>query len=121
MSRFGASQNIMPRKVLCPVPVESRLPTTTDDIACVEQRQPWLIGLNKNCAQKTIDATNYGNVIYHAAGNTQPGAAIFEDWHCVGVLPDWIGIEVKLMYDVAVPLGCVRRDTRVASVRAAWR
>jgi hypothetical protein len=36
------------------------------------------------------------------------------------VLPDWIGIEVKLMYDVVVPRGSVRRNTRVASVRAAW-
>ena len=35
-------------------------------------------------------------------------------------LPDWIGIEVKLMYDVVVPPGSVRRNTRVASVRAAW-
>ncbi len=46
---------------------------------------------------------------------------MFERWHCAGVLPDWIGIEVKLMYDVVVPLGSVRRNTRVASVRAAWR
>jgi len=27
----------------------------------------------------------------------------------------------KVMYDIAVPLGSVRRNTRVASVRAAWR
>ena len=32
-------------------------------------------------------------------------AAAFVRWHCVGVLPDWIGIKVKLMYDVVVPLG----------------
>jgi hypothetical protein len=47
-------------------------------------------------------------------------AAVFERWHCVGVLSDWIGIEVKLMYDVVVPLGSFRRNTRVASVRATW-
>jgi integrase len=45
---------------------------------------------------------------------------VFERWHCVGVLPDWIGIEVKLMYDVVVPRGSFQRNTRVASVRAAW-
>ena len=28
---------------------------------------------------------------------------MFERWHSVGVLSDWIGIEVKLMYDVVVP------------------
>ncbi|HUV69997.1 MAG TPA: hypothetical protein VMW15_10075 [Terracidiphilus sp.] len=32
-------------------------------------------------------------------------AAVFEHWHCVGVLSDWIGIEVTPMYDVVVPLG----------------
>jgi enediyne biosynthesis protein E4 len=34
---------------------------------------------------------------------------------------NWVGIEVELMYDVVVPLGSIRRNTRVASVRAAWR
>jgi N6-adenosine-specific RNA methylase IME4 len=42
-------------------------------------------------------------------------------WHCVGAHPDWIGFDGKLMYDVIVPRGPVRRTTRVASVRAAWR
>jgi len=41
-------------------------------------------------------------------------------WDIRPKLSDWIGIEVKLMYDVVVPLGSVRRNPRVASVRAAW-
>jgi len=41
--------------------------------------------------------------------------------HCARARPDWIGIDRKLKYDVVVPLGFNRRNTRVASVRAAWR
>jgi catechol 2,3-dioxygenase-like lactoylglutathione lyase family enzyme len=41
---------------------------------------------------------------------------VFERWHCVGVLPDWIGIKVKLMYDVVVPLGD-SRTTGIAMYR----
>ena len=69
-------------------------------------------------AGKPIYATNYGAVIDDAAGNTT--AAAVESWHCVGVISDWIGIEVKLVYDVVVSFGSIRRNTRVASVRAAW-
>jgi hypothetical protein len=35
---------------------------------------------------------------------------VFERWHCVGVLSDWIGIEFKVMYDVVVPRGLLGGD-----------
>lgn len=40
-------------------------------------------------------------------------------WRYEGVGPDWIVIEGKVAYDVAVLLEYVRKNTRVASVRAA--
>jgi hypothetical protein len=40
-------------------------------------------------------------------------------WRYEGVGPDWITIEGKVMYDIAVLLEYVRQNTRVASVRAA--
>ena len=40
-------------------------------------------------------------------------------WRYEGVGPDWIEIEGRVMYDVAVLLAYVHQNTRVASVRAA--
>jgi len=40
-------------------------------------------------------------------------------WRYEGVGPDWIVIEGKVMYDVAVLLEYVRKNTRVGSVGAA--
>lgn len=40
-------------------------------------------------------------------------------WRYEGVGPDWIVIERKVMYDVAVLLKYIVRNTRVASVAAA--
>jgi hypothetical protein len=40
-------------------------------------------------------------------------------WRYEGVGPDWILIEGRVMYDVAVLREYIRRNTRVASVRAA--
>jgi hypothetical protein len=40
-------------------------------------------------------------------------------WRYEGVGPDWIEMEGKISYDVAVLLEYIKRNTRVASVRAA--
>lgn len=40
-------------------------------------------------------------------------------WRYEGVGPDWIEVEGRVMYDVAVLLEYIRVNTRVASVRAA--
>ena len=40
-------------------------------------------------------------------------------WRYEGVGPDWIVIEGKVMYDVAVLREYIRTNTRVGSVRAA--
>lgn len=42
-------------------------------------------------------------------------------WRYEGVGPDWIVIEGKVMYDVAVLLEYIRTNTRVGSVRAAGK
>jgi hypothetical protein len=46
-------------------------------------------------------------------------AATLKRWRCEGVGPDWIEIEGRVSYDVAVLLEFIRKSTRVASVRAA--
>lgn len=40
-------------------------------------------------------------------------------WRYEGVGPDWVVIEGRVMYDVAVLLEYVKRNTRFVSVRAA--
>ncbi|MGA2350112.1 MAG: hypothetical protein ABSF70_06755 [Terracidiphilus sp.] len=40
-------------------------------------------------------------------------------WRYEGVGPDWIEMEGKISYDVAVLLEYIKRNTRIASVRAA--
>lgn len=42
-------------------------------------------------------------------------------WRYENVGPDWIEIEGRVMYDVAVLLEYVKRNTRFVSVRAARR
>lgn len=40
-------------------------------------------------------------------------------WRYEGVGPDWIAIEGKVMYDVAVLLEYIQKNTRGGTVRAA--
>jgi hypothetical protein len=101
----------------------SRLASRADE--AVHTSRLLVAGFGENRRPRTIgtaDRVRENQCGYLRCGR-QPSttAAVFERWHGVGVLPDWIGIEVKLMYDVVVPLGSVRLNTRVASVRAAWR
>ncbi len=58
--------------------------------------------------------------------NTQQAAEILsrssatlKRWRHEGIGPDWIEIEGRISYDVAVLLEFIRKSTRVASVRAA--
>jgi hypothetical protein len=46
-------------------------------------------------------------------------ATTLKRWRYEGVGPDWIELEGRVMYDVAVLLDYVRQNTRIASVRAA--
>lgn len=45
--------------------------------------------------------------------------ATLKRWRYEGVGPNWIEIEGRVSYDVAVLLEYIRKNTRVASVRAA--
>lgn len=54
-----------------------------------------------------------------AAGLLHRPEATLKRWRYEGVGPDWIVVEGKIMYDVAVLLEYVRQNTRVASVRAS--
>jgi len=45
--------------------------------------------------------------------------ATLKRWRYEGVGPDWIEVEGRVMYDLAVLLEYIRVNTRVASVRAA--
>jgi phage terminase Nu1 subunit (DNA packaging protein) len=58
--------------------------------------------------------------------NTQQAAEILgrstatlKRWRHEGIGPDWIEIEGRVSYDVAILLEFIRKGTRVASVRAA--
>ncbi len=46
-------------------------------------------------------------------------AATLKRWRHEGIGPNWIEIEGRVSYDVAVLLEFIKRNTRVASVRAA--
>ncbi|HET9100790.1 MAG TPA: hypothetical protein VFN62_10390 [Acidobacteriaceae bacterium] len=54
-----------------------------------------------------------------AAGLLHRPPSTLKRWRYEGVGPDWIVIEGKVMYDVAVLLEYVRKNTRVGSVGAA--
>lgn len=45
--------------------------------------------------------------------------ATLKRWRHEGIGPNWIEIEGRVSYDVAVLLEFIRKNTRVASVRAA--
>lgn len=45
--------------------------------------------------------------------------ATLKRWRHEGIGPNWIEIESRVSYDVAVLLEFIRKSTRVASVRAA--
>jgi hypothetical protein len=45
--------------------------------------------------------------------------ATLKRWRCEGIGPNFILIERRVSYDVAVLLEFIRKGTRVASVRAA--
>lgn len=46
-------------------------------------------------------------------------AATLKRWRHEGIGPNWIELEGRVSYDVAVLLEHIRKNTRVASVRAA--
>jgi len=46
-------------------------------------------------------------------------AATLKRWRYEGIGPNWIEIEGRVSYDVDVLLEYIRKNTRVASVRAA--
>jgi hypothetical protein len=46
-------------------------------------------------------------------------AATLKRWRHEGVGPNWIEMEGRVSYDLAVLLDYIRKNTRVASVRAA--
>ncbi len=46
-------------------------------------------------------------------------AATLKRWRYEGVGPDWIELEGRISYDLAVLVEYIRKNTRVASVRAA--
>lgn len=54
-----------------------------------------------------------------AAGILGRSAATLKRWRYEGTGPDWIEIEGRVRYDVNVLLEFIRKNTRVASVRAA--
>jgi len=45
--------------------------------------------------------------------------ATLKRWRCEGIGPNWIEMEGRVSYDVTVLLDYIRKNTRVASVRAA--
>jgi hypothetical protein len=45
--------------------------------------------------------------------------ATLKRWRYEGIGPDWIELEGRVSYDVGVLLEYIRKNTRVASVRAA--
>jgi hypothetical protein len=45
--------------------------------------------------------------------------ATLKRWRHEGIGPNWIEIEGRVSYDVAILLEFIRKNTRVASVRAA--
>ena len=45
-------------------------------------------------------------------------AATLKRWRCEGIGPDYIEIEGRVRYDVAVLLEFIRKNTRTPSVRA---
>jgi predicted site-specific integrase-resolvase len=46
-------------------------------------------------------------------------AATLKRWRHEGIGPNWIELEGRVSYDLAVLLEYIRKNTRVASVRAA--
>ena len=46
-------------------------------------------------------------------------AVTLKRWRSEGIGPNWIELEGRVSYDVAVLADYIRRNTRVASVRAA--
>lgn len=56
---------------------------------------------------------------HHAAKILGRSAATLKRWRHEGIGPNWIELEGRVSYDVAVLLEHIRKNTRVASVRAA--
>ena len=54
-----------------------------------------------------------------AAGILGRSAPTLKRWRYEGIGPDWIEMEGRVRYDVNVLLEFIRKNTRVASVRAA--
>ncbi len=55
----------------------------------------------------------------HAADILNKSVPTLKRWRYLGIGPDWIEMEGTIRYDVAVLLEYIRKNTRVASVRAA--
>ena len=56
---------------------------------------------------------------HEAAETLGRSAATLKRWRAEGVGPNWIELQGRVSYDVNVLLEYIRRNTRVASVRAA--
>ena len=56
---------------------------------------------------------------HYAAKILGRSAATLKRWRHEGIGPNWIELEGRVSYDVAVLLEHIRKNTRVASVRAA--
>ena len=56
---------------------------------------------------------------HEAARILSRSVATLKRWRYEGVGPNWIELEGRVSYDVAVLVEYIRRNTRVASVRAA--
>ena len=56
---------------------------------------------------------------HNAAKILGRSAATLKRWRHEGIGPNWIELEGRVSYDVAVLLEHIRKNTRVASVRAA--
>lgn len=56
---------------------------------------------------------------HQAARILSRSVATLKRWRYEGIGPNWIELEGRVSYDVAVLVEYIRRNTRVASVRAA--
>jgi predicted site-specific integrase-resolvase len=61
---------------------------------------------------KLVDTREAANILGRSA-------TTLKRWRHEGIGPNWIEIEGRVSYDVAVLLEFIKKNTRVASVRAA--
>lgn len=70
------------------------------------------VAINKPVLPHLITAEKAGEILGRSA-------ATLKRWRYEGIGPDWIEIEGRVRYDVNVLLEFIKKNTRVASVRAA--